>query len=526
MNPQPRATGEPPVSDTLFSDSVPPALKSLVDRFGAELLAEPVRLRGLLADEVPQARKEISVLMMALEERVPQDLMRVHSGESASSLTPRLARRLAEEKALSPDAARWAVGAWAYGMGLEAIVDSQPVREAAGFAGIGAAALGAAAPVAAHTAANSPLAGAGQIPAPLPAPSPWSRRGVQIGLGVLAALLIGTAAWWYSVPRLEIARVETTGALVGNGKPHPVFVDFDARNTQVRTVEVRLLKGDGNWGQTAWKVDATPESNGRVAAGTLSVTTAKPITATFQYVLVGADGLRSEPFERTFDVVPPLVITRINVPRGLQVNREIALDIAFQKSAADIVRVERKVVDSSQPWSQNEVSQPVKAGADATSFQYKFDPFPRPTKATLEFTLVDAAGVRSEPVRVALNVGAPVRGTGPGTVVSVALAKGTPPADSGSGVGAVLGGIAGAILGHQVGGGTGRTVATIVGGVSGAWAGNEVEKRYSANPNALYETTIRFDDGTTRTITTKGAPRWKEGTRVSWDGRELSPAGS
>jgi len=34
------------------------------------------------------------------------------------------------------------------------------------------------------------------------------------------------------------------------------------------------------------------------------------------------------------------------------------------------------------------------------------------------------------------------------------------------------------------------------------------------------------DDDTTRTIIAKGAPRRKEGTRVSWDGRELAPSNS
>jgi outer membrane lipoprotein SlyB len=348
---------------------------------------------------------------------------------------------------------------------------------------------------------------------------------VQIGAAAVAAIVIGGGAWWYSTPKLEIARVETAGVFIGNGKPQPVYIDFDARNVQVRSVEVKLVKGDGNWGQTNWKAEVTPEGPNRVAAGTLAVNTSTPITATFEYVLVGADGKRSEPFQRTFDVLPPLTITKISVPRSMQVGREFALDIAFQKSAAEVVRIERKVVDSTQPWAQNEVAQQIKIGADATSLQYKFEPFAKPTRATLEFTLVDAAGVRSEPVRVALNVGNAVAGTGPGTVVSIRLAKSAPAADT-SGIGAVIGAVTGAILGNQVGGGTGRTVATIVGGVSGAWAGNEVEKRFADNPNAHYETTIRFDDGTTRTITTKGAPRWKEGTRVTWDGRELAPAKS
>lgn len=521
MNPQPQDAASPLRSDTLFSDTVPTALKGLVDRFGAELLAEPARLRGLLADEVPQARKEISVLLLALEERVPQDLMRVHSGESASSLTPRLARRLTEEKAMSPEAARWAVNAWAYGMGIDGIVDSQPAKDDPGFAG--AAGAGVAGFAAGGTAANS---NDGPQQAPAPAPSPLSNRMVRIGAAALAVVAIAAAVWWYSTPKLQIARVETAGVFVGNGKPQPVFIDFDARNVQVRSAEVRLVKGDGNWGQTSWKVDVTPESPNRVGAGTLAVTTSNPISATFEYVLVGADGKRSEPFQRTFDVVPPLVITKIGVPKSLQVGREFALDIGFRKSAAEIVRVERKVVQSSQPWAQNEAAQQIQVGADATSFKYKFEPFAKPTKATLEFTLVDAAGVRSDPYRVALNVGTVVPGTGPGTVVSVQMAKNSPPAESGSGIGAVIGGIAGAILGHQVGSGTGKTVATIVGGVSGAWAGNEVEKRFAEHPNAMYETTIRFDDGTTRTITTRGAPRWKEGTRVTWDGRELAPLGS
>ena len=52
MNPQQQDPASPLRSDTLFSDTVPTALKRLVDRYGAELLAEPVRLRGLLADEI------------------------------------------------------------------------------------------------------------------------------------------------------------------------------------------------------------------------------------------------------------------------------------------------------------------------------------------------------------------------------------------------------------------------------------------------------------------------------------------
>ncbi len=526
MNPQSQSPASPLRSDTMFSELVPSALKRLVDRFGTPLLSDAARLRGLLADEVPQAKKEISVLLLALEERVPQDLMRVHSGEPISSLSPRLARRLTDEKALAPDAARWAVHAWALGLGVDSVLVSQPATADAAFAAQEGSAAAFASP---HSAANQQFGQA--LPAPLPAPSPFDDRRVRWGAGALAALLLAATGWWFTVPKLDIARVETQGLFVGNGKPVPVFIDFEARNVQLRSAEVRLVKGDGNWGATSWKVDLAPDGGGatRVAAGSLQVTTPKPISATFEYVLVAADGKKSAPYQRTFDVVPPLLITKVSVPRSMLVGKEFAVDITFQKSSAEIVRVERKVIESSQPWAQNEQALPLKVAADATGFAYRFDPFPKPTRATLEFTLVDAAGQKSEPVRVALNVGVPVPvqlGTGPGEVLAVRKPPGTATSnDWMTAATTTAGAVLGYLTGKNVGGGSGRTAATIVGTAGGAWAGYEVGQRlYGGNdPNALFETTVRFDDGQTRTITTRGTPPWGVGARVMWDGKVLSP---
>src|SRR5262249_30248338 len=42
--------------------------------------------------------------------------------------------------------------------------------------------------------------------------------------------------------------------------------------------------------------------------------------------------------------------------------------------------------------------------------------------------------------------------------------------------GTAIGGIAGGLLGHQIGGGTGKTVATIAGAAAGGYAGNQVQK--------------------------------------------------
>lgn len=44
--------------------------------------------------------------------------------------------------------------------------------------------------------------------------------------------------------------------------------------------------------------------------------------------------------------------------------------------------------------------------------------------------------------------------------------------------GAVVGGILGALAGHMVGGGRGRTLATVAGAAGGAFAGHEIQKRH------------------------------------------------
>lgn len=83
---------------------------------------------------------------------------------------------------------------------------------------------------------------------------------------------------------------------------------------------------------------------------------------------------------------------------------------------------------------------------------------------------------------------------------------------SGSGVGAAAGGLLGGVLGHQLGNGRGQDLMTVVGAVGGALAGNQVEKNRSES--TLYETTVRYDDGTTERLTQAHAPAWRQGDRV------------
>ena len=96
-----------------------------------------------------------------------------------------------------------------------------------------------------------------------------------------------------------------------------------------------------------------------------------------------------------------------------------------------------------------------------------------------------------------------------GTVESVRLVERE---GSSSGLGAVAGGVAGALLGNQVGGGSGRTVMTIAGGAGGAYVGNEVEKK--SKRSSAYQVRVRMADGSMRTLTQRDVPNVNSGDRV------------
>lgn len=81
-----------------------------------------------------------------------------------------------------------------------------------------------------------------------------------------------------------------------------------------------------------------------------------------------------------------------------------------------------------------------------------------------------------------------------------------------SGVGVVGGAVVGGLLGNQIGGGSGKTLATVAGAVGGGFAGNEIEKRTRTEAN--YEVTVRMEDGRTRTFPYDNQPNWNTGDRV------------
>lgn len=90
----------------------------------------------------------------------------------------------------------------------------------------------------------------------------------------------------------------------------------------------------------------------------------------------------------------------------------------------------------------------------------------------------------------------------------------------GSYLGKIAGGLAGALLGNQVGHGTGKTVATVAGAAGGAYVGNEVEKKVKTTTH--YEVIVRLENGGTQTITYTEQPSFAVGARVRVENGALS----
>lgn len=78
--------------------------------------------------------------------------------------------------------------------------------------------------------------------------------------------------------------------------------------------------------------------------------------------------------------------------------------------------------------------------------------------------------------------------------------------------GPVIGGIAGAVLGHQIGDGRTRTVATAVGAGAGVLAGRAIEK--NVRTDKTWETTVRLEDGSLQSFKSAAQPAWHAGERV------------
>lgn len=124
----------------------------------------------------------------------------------------------------------------------------------------------------------------------------------------------------------------------------------------------------------------------------------------------------------------------------------------------------------------------------------------RVTTATLNKPLLSAV---KQPIRKAAYCSA----CGVVEAVNVVEVKG-----DGNYLGTIGGGIIGAALGNQVGGGNGKTLATIAGAVGGAFAGRAMEGQVRKTTH--HEVLVRLQNGGTQTASFEADPGYRIGDKV------------
>ena len=103
-------------------------LRQIINKHGSEIGGNPKRCESLLNDLCGSYRREINVLVNAIEERVPLDLLAGAGSMPLELLLTRLEKRLAEQTAMTGEAARWAVESWALALNAATDVEIE-VRE-------------------------------------------------------------------------------------------------------------------------------------------------------------------------------------------------------------------------------------------------------------------------------------------------------------------------------------------------------------------------------------------------------------
>ncbi|MGY3039028.1 outer membrane lipoprotein SlyB [Rhodanobacter sp. TND4EL1] len=84
---------------------------------------------------------------------------------------------------------------------------------------------------------------------------------------------------------------------------------------------------------------------------------------------------------------------------------------------------------------------------------------------------------------------------------------------NGGTLGAIIGAVAGGVLGNQVGKGDGRKAATVAGAVAGGVVGNQVGKR-NGGSDVAFRIVVRLDNGQYATVTQRENPGVRNGDYV------------
>lgn len=109
-----------------FDESVPRQLGEILIKHGRSTLTDARRCENLLKDYCPEHKEEISLLALAVKERIPSDLLLSQDGLQRDLLRALLVKRLRKAQSLSEGDARWAVESWGVAVRALARAESNP----------------------------------------------------------------------------------------------------------------------------------------------------------------------------------------------------------------------------------------------------------------------------------------------------------------------------------------------------------------------------------------------------------------
>ena len=117
-----------------MNDTPRQTLRRIIGKYGQEIGGDAKRCQSLLNDLCGAYRREINVLVNAVDEQVPLDLLAGAASMPREMLLNRLEKRLEEQTAMTREAARWAVESWALALNLTTDADLEKRNESANAA--------------------------------------------------------------------------------------------------------------------------------------------------------------------------------------------------------------------------------------------------------------------------------------------------------------------------------------------------------------------------------------------------------
>ncbi len=117
-------------------------LTYIITHYGKSIIDDSRRCEALLRDLCPEQRREVNVLVSALKEGIPHDLISMNKSMPEELTLSRLRKRLYDDLGMAEDFAHWAVETWGLALGMvkqrtvlsasakPAPANSQPVQAA------------------------------------------------------------------------------------------------------------------------------------------------------------------------------------------------------------------------------------------------------------------------------------------------------------------------------------------------------------------------------------------------------------